>query len=81
MLLYICISVASQNKSRAGVLIRKVKRVKEIIMFILGSWAGAVLSAIWMLGIITIARLLIEAGKWIFEFEFKKKEGMKGIND
>lgn len=43
-------------------------------MFILGTWLGASLSAIWMLGIITIARLLIEAGKWIFEFEFNRKE-------
>lgn len=46
-------------------------------MFILLSWAGAVLSAIWMLGIISIARLFMEAGKWIFEF---KKEGRK-VND
>lgn len=49
-------------------------------MFILVSWIGASLSAIWMLGIVIIARLLIEAGKWIFEFEFKK-EGMKELND
>lgn len=47
-------------------------------MFMLGSWLVASLSAIWMLGIITIARLLIEAGKLIFEFEFSKKEGIKG---
>ena len=46
-------------------------------MFILGSWLGASLSAIWMLGIITIARVLMEAGKCIFEFKFNKKEGMK----
>lgn len=77
MLLYICISVASQNKSRAGVLIRKVKRVKDIIMFILCSWLGAILSAIWMLGIISIARLFMEMGKWIFEFKLNKKEGME----
>ena len=50
-------------------------------MFILVSWIGATLSAIWMLGIVTIARVLMELGKWIFEFEFKKKEGIKGIND
>ena len=47
-------------------------------MFILGSWLVASLSALWMLGIITIARVLIELGKWIFEFKFNKKEGMKG---
>ena len=45
-------------------------------MFILLSWIGASLSALWMLGIITIARLLIVAGKWIFEFELEK-EGME----
>lgn len=44
-------------------------------MFILVSWLGASLSAIWMLGIVTIARVLMEAGKWIFEFN--KKEGME----
>ena len=45
-------------------------------MFILTTWLGASLSAIWILGIITIARLLIEAGKWIFEFKLEK-EGME----
>lgn len=51
-------------------------------MFILGSWIFASLSVIWMLGISIIARLFIEAGKWIFEFKFKKKkEGMKELND
>lgn len=50
-------------------------------MFILGSWIFASLSVIWMLGIVAIARLYWELGKWIFEFKFKKKEGMKGIND
>lgn len=50
-------------------------------MFILASWVFASLSVIWMLGISIIARLFIEAGKLIFEFKFKKKEGMKGIND
>lgn len=49
-------------------------------MFILLSWAGAVLSAIWMLGIISIARLLMEMGKWVFEFKLNKKEGRK-VND
>ena len=50
-------------------------------MFILGSWAGASLSVIWILGIAIIARSFVEAGKWIFEFKLNKKRGMKGIND
>lgn len=45
-------------------------------MFILGTWLGASLSALWMLGIITIARVLMEIGKWIFEFKLEK-EGME----
>lgn len=47
-------------------------------MFILVSWLGASLSALWMLGIITITRVLIELGKFIFEFKFNTKEGIKG---
>ena len=35
-------------------------------MFILGSWI--------------FASLFVEAGKWVFEFKFKKKEGRK-VND
>ena len=54
-----------------------VKRVKEILMFILASWAGASLSVIWILGIAIIARAFIELGKLIFEFKLNKKEGMK----
>lgn len=50
-------------------------------MFILGSWAGASLSVIWMLGIISIARVFMEIGKWIFEFKLNKKEGAKELND
>ena len=52
-------------------------------MFILTTWLLASLSVIWMLGISIIARAFVEAGKWVFEFKFKfkKKEGMKGIND
>lgn len=49
-------------------------------MFILGSWAGASLSVIWILGIAIIARAFVEAGKWVFEFKFKK-EGAKELND
>ena len=51
--------------------------MKEIIIFILGSWIFASLSVIWILGIAIIARAFFEAGKWVFEFKFKKKEGMK----
>ena len=51
--------------------------MKEIIIFILGSWIFASLSVIWILGIAIIARAFVEAGKWVFEFKFKKKEGMK----
>ncbi len=49
-------------------------------MFILESWALTSLSAIWMLGIVAIARLYCEIGKWVFEFKFKK-EGAKELND
>ncbi len=49
-------------------------------MFILGSWIFASLSVIWMLGIVAIARLYCELGKWVFEFKFKKKEGRKVID-
>lgn len=58
-----------------------VKSLKEILMFILGSWVGASLSVIWILGIAIIARLFIQAGKWIFEFKLNKKEGAKELND
>lgn len=55
-------------------------KVKEILMFILGSWVFASLSVIWILGIAIIARAFVEAGKWVFEFKFKKKEGRKVID-
>ena len=48
-------------------------------MFILESWALTSLSVIWMLGIVAIARLYCEIGKWVFEFKFKK-EGRKVID-
>ena len=54
--------------------------MKEIIIFILTTWLLASLSVIWILGISIIARLFIEAGKLIFEFKFKKKEGRKVID-
>lgn len=49
-------------------------------MFILESWALTSLSVIWMLGIVAIARLYCEIGRFIFEFKFKKKEGRKVID-
>lgn len=65
MLLYICISVASQNKSRAGVRNRegeKFERDNNVYFSKLdrSNFIGN-----------------LEASKWIFEFEFKKKEGME----
>ena len=54
--------------------IRKVKRLKEILIFILVSWISTVLSTIWLVGLAIIFRLFIEACKFVFNLSLRKRE-------
>lgn len=49
-------------------------------MFIIGSWAFAALSVIWMLGIVTIAILYCKVTDCLFEFKLNKKKGEEKKN-